>query len=201
MLEIRLNEKMLVSLISSVTNRDEEAFKVLYENYHPNIYRYILSMVNDEKAAEDILQEVFITVYNKLYKLKHFGAIETWLYKIAVNACNTYFRKNKKVFTADSSLLEETVDGHNSTDPDNLLLQQEIHKLLDSCIDNLSINLKTAIILFYFQDKSIHEISEIMDCPESTVKSRLFKAKKHLEKNLKAYYKLEVTLSGSGEYY
>lgn len=201
LLETSMNEKSMDNLISSVINGDEEAFKILYNSYHKNIYRYILSMINDEKAAEDILQEVFITVYNKIYKLKHYEAFETWLYRITINACNGYFRRNKKITYADSCTLDTLIEFTDSTDPNKQVLMREVYSHLDLCINNLSINLKNAIILFYFQDKSIFEIAKIMDCPINTVKTRLFKAKKHLLKGMESDYELEVKLSETREYY
>lgn len=174
---------------------DERAFRRIYDIYKIKVFKTAYVMVNDEKAAEDIVQEVFIIIYTKIYKLKHPQAFEAWIYKIVVNACNEYHRKNRKKVVTNDGEIEDIKDTNSERQPEELILKNERSVQLNSCINSLSDKLKTCIVLFYFNGLSIKQISDIQECPENTVKSRLFKAKKSIQKKMKADIEGEVSLN------
>lgn len=175
--------QILEDLIEKTISGDKVAFRKLYDVYKGKVYATAKNITKDEKAAEDILQEVFVTVYTKLYKLKKAAAFEVWLYKIVINSCNNYFRKNKRSITCEDSIIEN-LSGEAGEMPNEIIERKEAYIELKSCIDRLSDKLKICIIFYYFNDMSIKEIADILNCSEGTVKSRLFKAKKNLEKDL-----------------
>lgn len=99
---------MDTQLMEKALNKDKKAFKSLYEEYNSKVYRTAYIILNNAAMAEDVLQEVFMNLYQKGSKLKHYEAFESWLYKITVNACINYIKKDKKIsFIGD----EKVIDG------------------------------------------------------------------------------------------
>lgn len=179
-----METQLIEKLIYGISHGDEECFRTLYDMYKSRVYNTAKRLTNDEKAAEDAMQEVFVTVYTKIYKLKHAEAFEVWLYKIVINCCKNYFKKGKRLLIVEDSEIDNTVGEHCNDTPGDLIMKKERNKELVKCINKLSEKLKTCIILYYFNEMSIREIAEILDCSEGTVKSRLHNGKKALEKSL-----------------
>lgn len=171
-------------IIDRVIAGDEEACKQIYDLYKYKVYKLCLSIVRNQEAADDIMQEVFITVFTKAHKLLYNDAFSSWLYKITINSCNNYFRKNKEYTVECNELNEEMLDDKENNNPDNILQKKETSSILKKYIYELPQQLRNCIILFYFNDMSLKEIALIEDCSEGAVKSRLFKAKKKLKKKL-----------------
>lgn len=191
-MEIQLIER----LIEGICCGDEQAFRKLYDMYKDKVYNTAKMITNDEKEAEDILQEVFVIVFTKIYKLKHPGAFEAWLYKTVINQCNNLFRKGKKVVVVEDIAIENATGADEEEMPDEQAIRQETNRELMKCINLLSEKLRICIILYYFNEMSIREIGETLECSEGTVKSRLFKAKKELEKSLNSKMNCEVKQYG-----
>lgn len=187
-MEIQLIER----LIEGICSGDEQAFRTLYDMYKDKVYNTAKMITNDEKAAEDVLQDVFVTIYTKVYKLKHSGAFEAWLYKTVINCCNNLFRKGRKVIVVEDSAIEKAAGADSGETPSEMAIRQEMNRELMKCINLLSDKLKICIILYYFNEMSIREIAETLGCSEGTIKSRLFKAKKALEKSLNLKMNCEV---------
>jgi RNA polymerase sigma-70 factor (ECF subfamily) len=180
LLETQLVEK----LIYGITQGDEVCFRTLYDMYKSKVYNTAKRMTNDENAAEDIMQEVFVIIYTKIYKLKHIEAFEVWLYRIVINCCKNFYKKGKNVVVAEEKTIENATEEYCEETPSQLLIKKERNEELMICISKLSEKLKTCIILYYFNEMSIREIAETLECSEGTVKSRLFKGKKALEKSI-----------------
>lgn len=179
LLETQLVEK----LIYGIAQGDEACFRTLYDMYKSKVYNTAKRLTNDEKAAEDIMQEVFIIIYTKIYKLKHVEAFEVWLYRIVINCCKNFYKKGKNVVLVEENDIESVAGEYCEENPSQLLLKKERNEELMICISKLSEKLKICIILYYFNEMSIREIAETLECSEGTVKSRLFKGKKALEKS------------------
>jgi RNA polymerase sigma-70 factor (ECF subfamily) len=187
-LEVQLIER----LIEGICRGDEQVFRKLYDMYKDKVYNTARMITNDEKAAEDILQDVFVIIFTKIYKLKHPGAFEAWLYKTVINQCNSLFRKGKKLIAVEDMTIENAAGADRGETPSEQAIRQETNKELMKCINLLSEKLRICIILYYFNEMSIREIGETLECSEGTVKSRLFKAKKELEKSLNSKINCEV---------
>ncbi len=143
--------------------------------------------MRDPQQAEDILQETFLQVYLKINKLSKSEAFESWLYRITVNLCYEAIReKGKKEISymdeelaIDSSLFMTEINM-----PEDIALKKELYKLLHDNIFSLRVKHRVVVILHYFNEFSISEIADIMNCSEGTVKSRLFYARKILKEAL-----------------
>jgi RNA polymerase sigma-70 factor (ECF subfamily) len=160
---------------------DEEAFRLLFEQYKNLVYRTTYLTLGTAADAEDILQEVFLQVHRSLdgYDPSR-GAFSTWLYRITVNRCLNWRRSRRE---ADS--LEEVGDvrpGSARPFADRYEEDDAVRKALD----NLSRKLRVVVILRHYWDLSYAEIAEIMDLPLGTVKSRLNIAMRQMRDDLQA---------------
>lgn len=183
-------------MLNKIIDGEEGEFNKLFYMYKEKVYRIAKSILHDEGYAEDVTQEVFIIVYKKIYTLKNVEKFDTWLYRIVVNSCNSHFRKNKLSVMSQIEELSEVIPDDHCLQPEERVIQSEINKDITQLVMQLSEKLRNCVILFYFSDCSIAEISEILECSEGTVKSRLFKAKKIIERKLKIRASEGVNLYG-----
>lgn len=178
-------------LIKKAIEGDESAYKNLLENYRGAIYNLIYKMVRNKEETEDLVQEAFMKAFKALPSFNEEYAFSTWLYKIAVNNCIDHMRKkklqtysiNKPVQSKDGELDREFPD--TSMSPDKSILSEERAGIIETAIDELPENYKTAIILRHSEEKSYEEISQILNIPLGTVKARIFRAREMLKKKLK----------------
>jgi RNA polymerase sigma factor, sigma-70 family len=180
-------------IIRNFINGDKNEFRCIYDMYKDRIYRTALLILNNSTQAEDVVQEVFIKIINSIHTLKSAESFEAWVYKITVNSCRSYFKKFYSIvdfFDFTSNFNHEKID--DSYDPEEYISTIESSNIILSEINNLSPKLKVPIILFYYNDLSIKEISKILDISEGTAKSRLHNGKKYLKKALE---KKEVAIN------
>ena len=178
-------------LIKKAIEGDESAYKNLLENYRGAIYNLLYKMVRNKEETEDLVQEAFMKAFKALPSFNEEYAFSTWLYKIAVNNCIDHMRKkklqtysiNKPVQSKDGELDREFPD--TSMSPDKSILSDERASIIETAIDELPENYKTAIILRHSEEKSYEEISKILNIPLGTVKARIFRAREMLKKKLK----------------
>ena len=178
-------------LIKKAIEGDESAYKNLLENYRGAIYNLLYKMVRNKEETEDLVQEAFMKAFKALPSFNEEYAFSTWLYKIAVNNCIDHMRKkklktysiNKPVQSKDGELDREFPD--TSMSPDKSILSDERANIIETAIDELPENYKTAIILRHSEEKSYEEISKILNIPLGTVKARIFRAREMLKKKLK----------------
>ena len=187
-------------LISATVDGDEGAFKQLVELYQDKTYSICLGYLKNEEDAEDTTQEVFIELFRSIYKFKEDSALNTWVYRIAVNKSLEALRKRKtkKRFGFLNSLFgkEESVEKKYADfdHPGIKLENKERAEVLFRHIDKLPNSQRTAFQLHKIQEMSYQEISEVLNTSLSSVESLMFRAKKNLQKSLRDYYENDKTL-------
>ncbi len=173
--------------------QDSSAFDTIYTKYYDQIFNYIYRRVMDVHTAEDITAEVF---FKSLQHLKSFQwrsfPFSSWLYRIATNEVNTFFRKKRyQPFSLDKFLEESGFEFPIFETPHQELL--EIEEILKNKQDFLMIQqatmklpqrYQTVIALRFFEKKKIQEIAEILGKNEGTIKSLLFRAVAKIKKNI-----------------
>jgi RNA polymerase sigma-70 factor, ECF subfamily len=177
-------------LIKSIKKGDQSAFERLVEMYKDKVFHLAYRMLKDSYEAEDIAQEAFVRVYLNIEKYDEKYKFSTWIYRIATNLAIDRIRKKK----ADYSLDEEVTgtDGLTlysqipSDDelPDRQVEFIETKDLIEEQISKLPLKYRTAITLRYLEELSMKEISEIMDLPVATVKTRIHRGREALRKSL-----------------
>lgn len=141
------------------------------------LYRMAFSYAKNEDAALDIVQEAITKALKNIDKLKEEKHVNTWFYRIVINECLQYIKKNKKMMYCRLQEIENKVDWKDSITYEGIDTYKYVQKL--------SPKIKTVILLRFFEDKKIEEIAKITNTNVNTVKSRLYKGLKELRKWLK----------------
>ena len=154
-----------------------EIGKIIQENVQA-MYRVAFGILKNEDEIYDAISSTTIIVFEKIGTLKKEELFKTWLTRILINECYKIYNQNKKVIYLENCA-PKSLDNLQYTEKDRLE-EQDARDLLN----NLSKYLKETVMLYYFEDFSVKEVAEILNIPEGTVKSRLSKARKDLEKIL-----------------
>lgn len=184
-------------LVARVQRGDQRAFEMLVVKYERRIQRLIARMVRDTDLVDDIAQETFIRAYRALPNFRGDSAFYTWLYRIAVNTAKKALiglqRDPLLTETALGGLSEE--DGQESSrvenelttgeTPESTMASRQIAEAVNSAIEALSDDLRQAITLREIEGLSYDEISEVMNCPIGTVRSRIFRAREAIAQRLR----------------
>jgi len=177
---------------------DKQAFAELVSTYNERIYNLALRILRNREDAEDILQETFLTVLQKLNTFDGRSNFFTWIYRIATNAALMKLRKKKLVY-ADvpdnpdlGSRNEERSFVDWSQDPSITIQNKEIKEIIDSAISQLSDLYRSVFILRDIEQLSIKETSKILNISEENVKIRLRRARLFLREKIQEYYEGSV---------
>lgn len=179
-------------LVRLVQKGDKRAFDLLVTKYQQKVVAIISRFISDPHEAQDVAQEAFIKAYRALPGFRGDSQFYTWLYRIAVNAAKNHLATRKRrpsndVSLEDSDYTDAISDLQDVETPENRLARDELKSLLLNTIDQLSDELKAAIILREFEGLSYEEIAAIMDCPVGTVRSRIFRAREALDEKIHAF--------------
>ena len=168
-----MDEKLL---IKQAQNGDNAAFRRLFELWHTKIYRFAYRFFADEDEASEITQKTFIKTYQNVSSLDDPGKFSPWIYRIANNLClDELKRAGRRKSTSLESWLEQTGGAESDTiTPDELLQQKELGAIIQKALLTLPDEQRTVIILKEYEGLKFREIAEILEEPESTVKSRLY---------------------------
>jgi RNA polymerase sigma-70 factor (ECF subfamily) len=181
-----------ISLVRRVQRGDKGAFDALVLKYQHKVVKLVMRYVRSPAEAEDIAQEAFIKAYRALPQFRGDSAFYTWLYRIAINtAKNAVVSRDRSPidFELDLQNPDESYEMHgrlkDSETPEALAMTDEIRATVNSAIDALPEDLRTAIVLRELEGLSYEEIAATMDCPVGTVRSRIFRAREAIDKRLR----------------
>jgi len=175
-------------LVELAVSQDPEAFGEIVRRWERKIFALCFGMLGREDDARDAAQEAFIAAYRNLANFRGEAKVSSWLHRIAVNQCLTIKRRAKtrsEEFLDDDDGSEERIfiaPPHNS--PSRQAEQFERLKLVRTAVSSLPTDLKQVIVMKEFEDMTFQEISETLEIPLSTVKSRLYTALKQLKMKL-----------------
>jgi RNA polymerase sigma-70 factor (ECF subfamily) len=178
-------------LVARVQQGDKSAFDLLVRKYQHKIINLISRYVHDQAEVLDVSQEAFLKAYRAIGKFRGDSAFYTWMYRIAVNTAKNYLvsqgrrapeggidPEEAEQFSGESRLKEYAT-------PENQVLTDEIERTVNRAIESLPDDLKSAITLRELEGLSYEEIAQVMDCPIGTVRSRIFRAREAIDKQLK----------------
>ncbi len=172
--------------------RDEgsrRAFDELHERYRDRVFNYLFRMAGQYQLAEDLTQEVFIAVYFKIGKLKHFDNVGGWIFKIAANIARMEFRKRKSspecgglIFTGEDGREIDITDliPNNRHRPDRLAIQKALEASFQDALSELPLFLREVFVLCAIQGVGYGEAANILGIRPKTASSRLSRAKSRL---------------------
>lgn len=168
-----------VVLVQKALAGDLMAFEMLYKRYSSSVFRTIQAVVRNRSTAEDILQECFVRVYNNLHRVDQtVDSLAPWLHRIALNlSYNKVNRKKRFFFGLD--FIADLLESPRLT-PDRVAEQGELKRAVWDAIAKLDDRYRVVVVLYYLEELSLSEISQRLDIPKGTVKSRLYYARKSL---------------------
>lgn len=176
------------SIVNGIRQKDNGAVVEFYNEFYKDVYYICYKITENEKDAEDIAQETIFRAINKIDLLVNPEGLPAWLRTIANNLSINYLKKNRKfdtisTYSDDNTDILEEQPAVDKT-PEDMVADREVADILLSMIDKLPNEQKITIFMFYYQEMSVKEISEAMDCSEATVRSRINYAKKALRKQI-----------------
>ncbi len=179
------------ALVARAQAGDARAFDLLVRKYQHRVLGLVGRMVNDWAEAQDVSQEVFMRAWRSLGNFRGESSFYTWLYRIAVNTSkNQIVASGRRPMTAELQTVE---DEHWSgadkmaeqSTPENELLRQEMEQSVVRTVEALPEDIRTALTLREVDGLSYDEIAELMQCPIGTVRSRIFRGRDAIERNIK----------------
>jgi RNA polymerase sigma-70 factor (ECF subfamily) len=192
-----LRERML---LHRLRERDEKAFRELVAEHRDRVFNVTYRMLGNRAEAEDVAQEVFISVFKTIDTFREEAKFSTWLYRVAVNHCKNRIKYLARRHQRDHDELDETAvaDGDDAGGggtatpsvprrPDRQLEGAQLEQVMHAAIAELEEDQRVLVVLRDIEDLSMEEICEITGLPDGTVKSRLHRARLALRKKIQKH--------------
>ena len=178
-------------LVRRLRARDERAFRELISEHRDRVYNLTYRMLGNRAEAEDIAQEVFITVFKTIDSFREEAKFSTWLYRVTVNHCKNRIKYLARRHDRAQDELDENAGPVVSSGPagpmprpDRAVESAQMEKVMQDAIATLDEDHRVVVVLREVEDLSIEEICEITGLPDGTVKSRLHRARLALRKKI-----------------
>jgi len=178
-------------LVEAAKRGDRDAFRTLFERYHRRAYALAFGVVRHQDDALDVVQDAFIKAHKHLDKFEGNSSFYTWLYRIVMNLAIDHLRKHRRVSpveldeqqlnaASDDTLLPKLLGGN----PGRALMDKEIRARIDAALAELSENHRAVLVMRELEGLSYEEMAKAMNCSKGTIMSRLFHARKNMQKRL-----------------
>ena len=179
-------------LVARAQRGDKRAFELLVEKYQRKLARLLSRFIRDPAEVEDVAQEAFIKAYRALPAFRGDSAFYTWLYRIGINTAKNYLMAMGRRAPTSTEVEADEAEGFDEGEqlrdintPESVLLSKEIAETVNSTIEKLPEELRTAIQLREIEGMSYEDIARVMDCPIGTVRSRIFRAREAIAEQLR----------------
>lgn len=178
-----------LQLVRKVRHGDRAAFDLLVVKYQSRVASIISRYVYDSQEVQDLTQETFVKAFRAMDRFRGDSAFYTWLYRIAVNTAKNFLeaRGRRPQGSADVTEAENFDDGarlRDSASPEKLLQREQLQQELGRAISNLPEELRSAFLLREYDGLSYEDIARILECPIGTVRSRIFRARDAVDRQL-----------------
>jgi RNA polymerase sigma-70 factor (ECF subfamily) len=160
-----------------------DALGVLYDRYRQMVFRTALAIAGDQDAASDLLQDVFLRLFRFAEHIDSNRSLEPWLYRMTTNLTYTWVKRNKRWMHSLEDVAEWLV-GTGKNIPHDVAERRDDWNQVQRAVSSLPLPQRVVIVLYYLNDLSIQEISDILEVPEGTIKSRLYYGRLALKKSL-----------------
>lgn len=178
-------------LFNQVQRGHTEAFDAIVNRYRDRLFNCIIRLVRQTECAEDLVQETFLRVYRSRNEYQATTHFSTWIYTIALNLARSELRKRKRrqFFSINTDPDDDQGERPELSDPaggpDDQLHHSELGRSIQRAIGQLPIKYQTVIVLRDIEELSYEEISEVLQCPTGTIKSRVNRARLKLQEKLR----------------
>ncbi|MFD2114518.1 RNA polymerase sigma factor SigW [Paenibacillus yanchengensis] len=169
---------------------DQRAFAELVSLYQDKLFHMSYRMLGNRQEAEDVVQDTFLRVYKNLHRFDISLKFSTWIYRIATNVCIDRLRRRRPTYSLDAESSDyEGLDGYSmmpsdETTPESELILTDTQRIIREAIQSLPPKYKTIMALRYMNELSLQEISEIVEMPVTTIKTRVHRGREMLRKKL-----------------
>lgn len=178
-------------LVLAARGGDRAAFRVLFDRYHRRLYAAALGMLRNTADAQDAVQEGFVKAYRYLDKFEGNSSFYTWLYRIVMNLAIDQIRKHRRVRpveATDEALREVENEAllpvQLGTNPSRVLFDKQVRARLEAALAELSDNHRAVLVMRELDGLSYEEMAVVMNCSKGTIMSRLFHARRNMQKQL-----------------
>jgi RNA polymerase sigma-70 factor (ECF subfamily) len=166
-------------LLALIKENDQAAYRILVDRYLGKLWRLGVNVLGNESEAEEVVQESLLTVWKNRHKWEEGSAkFSTWVYRITLNRCIDLKRRRRP--TTDAQAMEQIIPCEANPAADRSIIQNEQNKKLLSMIDSLPENQKNALILYYYEELNVQEISVRLSTTEQGARSLLKRGKQNL---------------------
>jgi RNA polymerase sigma-70 factor, ECF subfamily len=165
------------NLIKAIASGSQSAMRTLYLRHHVRVYRFMVRLGIDADRAEDLVNEVFLSVWRHASAFENRSQVSTWVLSIARFEALTALSRRREP-QADEGTMEMVADEADT--PEQTILHADRTVQLRGCLAQISSDHREVIDLVYYHDKSVEETAKILHLPKNTVKTRMFYARKHL---------------------
>jgi len=174
-------------LVARAVAGDRGSFEALYERHHRPLFRTALAMTRDRGVAEELLQEAFLRAYRHLRRvtLDPGASLRPWLHRIVINLSYDWLARQRTAGGSIDGVVERWIS-RTAVSPEQEAEQHELERIIGDAIAGLPFKQRIVVVLFYLHDMDLIEISEILNLPPGTVKSRLFYGRARLRARLEA---------------
>ncbi len=170
-------------VVELVRSKDQELYRELVKRYQNKLLRYATYIVHDENQAADVVQEAFIKAFVNLRGFNTHKKFSSWIYRIVHNEAINQLKRSKKVTPfADREWLVDKIK--SDTNLEEEFLQKEKKEIIEQAVEELPLKYREPLALFYFEEKSYDEISDILRMPVGTVGTRISRGKVFLRRLL-----------------
>ena len=180
-----------IEMVLAVREGDTTAYRGLVEKYQTRVYQLVYGMVRNQEDARDLTQDAFVKAYDNLHRFRLESSFYTWIYRIASNVAIDFLRKQKRRGTTefDEQIAARDGDGgiaeqHHQDSPSRTLERKRLYARIMDAMQELPEDQRQVILLRELEGLSYKEIAAVMEVPEGTVMSRLYYARKKLQKLL-----------------
>ena len=170
-------------LLARIARGDHEAVAALYRRLERPLFAFLVKTLRDREAAADVLNDTMLDVWRQAGRFEGKSSVATWIYAIAHHKAISWLRRRREVELNEDAAAEIADD---SPSADVRLAQADVAMAIARLMDRLSVDHRVVLQLAYFQEFSVSQIAEILDCPENTVKTRMFYARQRLKTLLEA---------------
>jgi len=180
-------------IIERVLNGNRNAYTLLVDKYKDRVFSLVVGIVRNRELAEELAQDIFVKAYTSLKKFRKDAAFSTWIYRIAYNTSISETRKRK--YQARS--FDEQLEKAASLEPDDHEIAEKNesrHVLLSKALEKLDPEEKLILMLYYFEEKSVEEISQSSGLSRSNVKVKLFRMRNKLKEMMERMAKSELAV-------
>lgn len=181
--------KSVIRYVKEIQGGNEQAFDDLYQAIYDDVFRMACSVLHNQADANDVTQEVFISIYKNIHRLKDAEAFPLWVQRIVFTRCTRLFRKRKEPIMNENQARRLSYEAEKDKNflPKEKFDDEREQELMREMVSKLQPKHQEVIICVYFEQMSLREAADFLRRPEGTIKSQLFAARKELYVYIKEY--------------